>query len=59
LKKALLRYEAYLRVIYADLGMIPTIFIFSDISRIFNDYGVDGPSAWLLLAVFAITTIHF
>jgi hypothetical protein len=58
-KKALLRGEAYLRLIYADLGLIPTIFIFAELSGIFRDYGFDDATAWLIILLLAIPTIYF
>lgn len=59
LKKAILKAEAYLRMIYADLGLIPTIFIFAELSRIFKGYGFNDASAWVMFVLFAIPTLYF
>lgn len=59
MKKGLLVAEAYLRIIYSEVGFIPTIFLFAELPKILSSYGFDTVITWLMFVLFAIPTVYF
>lgn len=59
LKKGLVKAEAYLRIIYSEVGFIPTIFLFAELPGILSSYGFDSVMTWLMFILFAIPSVYF